>query len=115
MASRTKKAAAKSDTITMSKKELVEKVKDFLDRNNACDGDWLNKVRTEILGEKLQLVEVKLHVPVEITLEMVNDGLTKETIANHIANAISDGDIDPDSYWIFDAENYIVQSFTVKK
>ncbi len=70
------------ETITFKKGDLIKKLTTFLERNNACDRDWVNKVRVEFLGE--QLVEVTADVDVKRTyaIKMACKGTpTKEEVA----------------------------------
>lgn len=91
MVSRTKKAVAAkaSDTITFKKSELIKKLKYFLENENACDGDWLHKVKTQFLGQKSSDIVVTLSVPATICLNMCFDeDLPTKARKNSIAYAM---------------------------
>ncbi len=96
MATHTKKktAAKSNDTITFKKSELLEKLKIFLKNEDACDGDWLNKVRVEFLGEKVNLVKVCLQYETEVELEMASSGTpTVSEVTAKIQEKLYDGDL----------------------
>jgi hypothetical protein len=96
MASRTKKKA-KSDSVTFKKSELVSKLKDFLESEGACDGDWVNKIRVEFLGEKPATIVVDLQYQASVEIEMVTDDTpSEEEIKDRILNDLSDGMLDID-------------------
>lgn len=88
-----KKAAASSDTITFKKTELLAKIKTFLEEENACNGDWLNKVKVQLLGMEESNFEVKFSVPITLTLSFPSEGTpTKEEIAAHVNEQIELGE-----------------------
>lgn len=106
---RTKKKAVK-DTVTFTKDELVKKVKAFLEKENACNGDWLNKIRIEFLGQKTRNVVVDVMIPATYQLEVASDGLpTKEEVAEEINRQLDDGDFDG---FGFDESNFEVKKIT---
>jgi hypothetical protein len=70
-----KAVAASTDTVTFKKSALIEKLKVFLENEDACDKDWVNKVRVEFLGEKLKTVRVRLRLETEVELEMTTNGM----------------------------------------
>lgn len=94
MASRTK--AAVGDTVTFKKSELVKKLKTFLEEEGACDGDWLNKVKVEFLGQKPCNVVVHVKVPATYSMEIACEGAlpSKEEVAEAIRNEMDEGNFD---------------------
>lgn len=100
MVSRTKKAVAAkaSDTITFKKSELIKKLKYFLENENACDGDWLHKVKTQFLGQKSSDIVVTLSVPATICLNMCfdEDLRTKAAVEEELNRICHEGEFDLD-------------------
>lgn len=112
--SRSKKAiAAKSDTITFKKSELVAKLEKFLDDEGACSGDWVNKVKVKLLGMEETSFDVEINVPITVSLSLPVDGVpTNDEITAYIR-----GEVDKGEWCEFDYldpnENFEVKS--VKK
>lgn len=89
-----KKAVESNDTVTFKKSELLNKLKTFLEDEGACDGDWLNKVRVNFLGEKAKSISVTLSVPAAYSFDMTTDDvLTKEKITEYL-RSMADTEID---------------------
>jgi hypothetical protein len=95
MASRTKKKeAVVSESVTFKKEELVKKLEKFLEENNACNGDWLNKARIAFLGEKTVSVGVDALVPAFVEVEFTCDGPpTKERVAEALLRQLKSGEV----------------------
>jgi hypothetical protein len=108
MTSRTKKVAATpaSDTVTFTKKELIKKLKTFLQEEDACDGDWLNKVKVKFLGQKFGNVLITLRVPATCEVEMACDGglPSLEDAADFVREELEQGNLDLD----FDEDKFEV-------
>lgn len=115
MAPRTKKAvkAANKDTVTFTKAELVEKVKNFLEAEGACEGDWLNKVRVAFLGQKTHSVHVTLRMAASCDLEIACDGIPSD---QEVTDAIRK-QIDEDGTFNFDIhdDDFIVENVEIAK
>ena len=95
MASRTKKAV--SNTVTFEKSILVQKLKTLLENEGACEGDWLNKVRVQFLGQKAGNYRITLKVAASCQLEMAADGVpSKEEVAEFIRSEMEEGNLDLD-------------------
>lgn len=112
--SRSKKAvAAKSDTITFKKSELVAKLEQFLEDEGACSGDWVNKVKVKLLGMEQTTFDVEIFVPMTITLDLPAEGVpTNEEITAYIRGEVDKGEWTEFDY--MDAnEEFVVKS--VKK
>ena len=109
MASRTKKAVAAGDTVTFKKADLVKKLKTFLENENACDGDWLNKVKVEFLGQKPCNVLVTVKIPATYRMEIACEGAlpSKEEVAEAIRSEMDEGN--------FECFDYDESDFEVEK
>lgn len=106
MASRKKKVAAvkSDDTVTFKKSELVKKLKVFLEDEDACDGDWVNKVRVKFLGEQMKKVKATLQYETVVELELASSGLpSAEEVAKQIRADLDEGnfDVDIDNWSMF--------------
>ena len=114
MASRTKKVAATAgDTVTFKKTELVSKLKEFLENEGACDGDWLNKVKVEFLGLKEASLKVTVKVPSTYYLSMACDGVpSKEEVAEFLRNEMDEGNFDG---WDMDDSEFEVEKVELQK
>lgn len=112
--SRLKKAvAAKSDTITFKKSELIQKLEKFLDDEGACSGDWVNKVKVQLLGMEESSFEVEISIPFKVTIDLPSDSVpTNDEITAYIR-----GEVDKGEWYEFDNievnEDFVVKS--VKK
>jgi hypothetical protein len=87
-------AVAASDTVTFKKSDLVKKVKSFLDEHDACEGDWLNKVKVEFLGQKEANVRVEVKISATVDLEMAFEGKapSKAEVTERIRSMMDGGD-----------------------
>lgn len=92
--SRSKKAvAAKSDTITFKKSELIQKLEKFLDDEGACSGDWVNKVKVQLLGMEQTTFDIEVSIPVTFTLDLPVDGVpTTDDITAYIKDEVDKGE-----------------------
>lgn len=111
---RSKKAvAAKSDTITFKKSELIAKLEKFLDDEGACNGNWVNKVKVQLLGMEQVTFDVEVSIPVTFTLDLPADNIpTVDEITAYIK-----GEVDKGEWAAFDCldPNYDFVVKSVKK
>lgn len=110
--SRSKKKVVDAETVTFKKTELLEKLKDFLERHDACNNDWLNKVGVEFLGLKEQRYEVEFMIPCRATILMATSRIpTNEEVHAFVLSKVEDG------VWGFDIDdnNFEVKSVKLDK
>lgn len=85
------------DMLVIKKSELVKKLKTFLEEENACNGDWVNKVRVKLLGEEMKTFDVKLRFETTITMDIPSSGIpSQEEVCQLIEQQLADGDLDFD-------------------
>jgi len=113
MARSKKKVVVDSDTITFKKTELLEKLKVFLERHDACSNDWINKVGVEFLGLKEQRYEVEFMVPCRATILMATSRMpTNEEVHAFVLSKVEDGDWEG---FDIDNNNFEVKSVKLDK
>ena len=106
------KRAAARDTITFKKTELINKIKDFLDENDACDGDWLKKAKVYFLGEKESSVFAEVLVKATCRLNVLADEpLTRQNIRDAINKQMEDGEF---SGFDYDDEDFVVEKISIE-
>jgi hypothetical protein len=108
--SKKKVAATSSDTITFKKSELIQKLEKFLDDEGACSGDWVNKVKVQLLGMEQTTFDVEVSIPITFTLDLPVDGVpTNDEITAYIK-----GEVDKGEWTEFDYleanEDFVVKS-----
>lgn len=110
---RSKKVVDPKNTVTFTKDELIKKVKQFLDDEGACDGDWLNKVKVSFLGQTTKAVDVEAWVKVTYHMDIATDSVpTIEEVTAAIQHDLDEGDF---GGWDVDEGDFKVEKVTVVK
>jgi hypothetical protein len=105
-----KKKTSGNNTITFDRDELIDAVRQFLEENDACDGDWLNKFQEKFLGRTTKKVRVYAKLRGYCELEVTSDH-SQPTIAD-ITSAIANMKVaDAFDGWLIDDDgNYTIEN-----
>lgn len=98
---------APEKTITFTVAELEKKIQTFLEENDACDKEWLNKAKREFLGQKTFTVDLEVRVKagysVTVTADNKEDAVVKASV--EIKKLQEDGDFEG---WNFEDDSFVV-------